>query len=54
MKLHEETARLQLLTENESNVKTLLDRTMTSASAAAAAEKEDLMIQLSVVGTSNY
>jgi len=33
MKLHEETARLQLLTENESNVKTLLDRTMTSAGA---------------------
>lgn len=40
MKLHEETARSQLLTESESSHKDALDRRMTAIEAGHASEKE--------------
>ena len=42
MKLHEETARSQLMSESESSVKDALDRQMTAVSA----QSEDLLVKL--------
>ena len=46
MKLHEETARSQLLTENESNRRDTVDKRVTAVEAKHAAEREDLLVKL--------
>ena len=46
MKLHEETARSQLLTENESNRRDAVDKQVTAAEAKHAGEREDLLAKL--------